>query len=92
MIQCSKCGADASDRGSIVKLQDGERVIYCGKCENPLNDDSEADFEFYWGYEEEIEGGHSDRWWAVIRVMGSLRVWEPYLVFVQYVLDRLTGV
>jgi hypothetical protein len=91
MIQCSKCGADASERGSLVELPDGDRAIYCGKCKNPLNDDSGASFEFYWGYEEEAERG-SDRWWAVIRVMSKLRVWKPYLVFVQYVLDRLTGV
>jgi hypothetical protein len=91
MIQCSKCGADASERGSLVELPDGDRVIYCGKCKNPLNDDSGASFEFYWGYEEE-KGGPSDRWWAVIRVMGRLRVWEPYLKFVGYVLDRFAGV
>ena len=91
MIQCSKCGADASERGSLVELPDGDLAIYCGKCKNPLNDDSGASFEFYWGYEEEAERG-SDRWWAVIRVMSKLRVWKPYLVFVQYVLDRLTGV
>jgi len=33
----------------------------------------------------------NDRWWAVIRVMSQLRVFKPYLKFVEYLLDRLCG-